>query len=82
MQPLFIVDILKEGFIGILLLLDTLIYGLIASAFKIFMALASARLLSNETYTEVSNKIYIIVGVFMLFVISYSLLMISRMLIW
>ncbi len=74
MQPLFIVDILKEGFIGILLLLDTLIYGLIASAFKIFMALASARLLSNETYTEVSNKIYIIVGVFMLFVISYSLL--------
>ena len=74
MQPLFIVDILKEGFIGILLMLDTLIYGLIASAFRIFMALASARLLSSETYTEVANKIYIVVGVFMLFVIAYSLL--------
>ena len=74
MQPLFIVDILKEGFIGILLMLDTLIYGLIASAFRIFMALASARLLSSETYTEVANKIYIVIGVFMLFVIAYSLL--------
>ena len=74
MYPLFIVDVLKEGFIGILLMLDTLIYGLIASAFRIFMALASARLLSSETYTEVANKIYIVVGVFMLFVISYSLL--------
>lgn len=73
-KTLFLIEALKEGFVGILLTLDTLIYGLVSSSFKVFMSIASARLLSSEAYTEIANKIYIIVGVLMLFVLSYAIL--------
>lgn len=71
---LFVIEALKEGFIGILLTLDTIIYWLIAGAYKIFMAIAGARLLSSDAYTEIANKIYIVIGVVMLFVLSYAIL--------
>ena len=67
-------DVLKKGFIGIILTLDTLIYGLISSAFKVFMAIASARLLSSDAYYTIANKLYLIIGVVMLFVLSYAML--------
>ena len=67
-------DVFKEGFIGIILILDTLIYGLIGSAFRVFMAIASARLLSSEAYYAIANKVYLIIGVLMLFVLSYGIL--------
>lgn len=74
MSTLFIMDAIKEGFIGIILTLDTLIYGLIGGAFKIFMALAGARLLTSDAYYEIANKLYVVIGVLMLFVLSYSIL--------
>ena len=67
-------DVLEKGFIGIILTLDTLIYGLISSAFKVFMAIASARLLSSDAYYAIANKVYLIIGVLMLFVLSYAML--------
>jgi hypothetical protein len=67
-------DVLEKGFIGIILTLDTLIYGLISSAFKVFMAIASARLLSSDAYYTIANKVYLIIGVLMLFVLSYAML--------
>ncbi len=67
-------DTIKSGIIGILLTLDTFIYGLIGSAFRIFMAIASARLLSSDAYYEVANRVYVIIGVLMLFVLSYAIL--------
>ena len=65
--------IIKDA-LGILLTLDTLIYGLITSVFKIFMALAGARLLTSEAYYDIANKVYAIIGVVMLFVLAYSVL--------
>lgn len=67
-------DVLKKGFIGIILTLDTLIFGLISSAFKVFMAIASARLLSSDAYYAIANKLYLVIGVVMLFVLSYAML--------
>ncbi len=69
-----LLDAFERGFIGVILILDTLIYGLISSAFRIFMAIAGARLLSSEAYTAIANKIYLIIGVLMLFVLSYGIL--------
>lgn len=66
--------IFEFGFIGIFLTLDTLIYDCVGKAFNIFMAIAGARLLSTEAYMAVANKVYIIVGVLMLFVLAYSIL--------
>ena len=73
-MQLLAINILKEGFFGILLTFDTIIYGLIGGAFKVFMAVAKARLLTSDTYYNVANKIYLIVGVMMLFVLSYAIL--------
>lgn len=67
-------DIISEGLYGIVLILDTIIYGLISSAYKIFMAIAGARLLSSEVYYDIANRLYVIVGVVMLFVLSYAIL--------
>ena len=74
-QSLFLLgDVFKEGFVGMILVLDTVIYGLIGSAFRVFMAIASARLLSSEAYYAIANKVYLIIGVLMLFVLSYGIL--------
>lgn len=73
-STLFILESLQKGFIGILLTLDTLIYSLISSSFKVFMAIAGARLLSSDAYFEIASKIYVVVGVLMLFVLSYAIL--------
>lgn len=73
-STLFVLESLQKGFIGILLTLDTLIYSLISSSFKVFMAIAGARLLSSDAYFDIANKIYVVVGVLMLFVLSYAIL--------
>lgn len=65
---------IQEGFFGICIALDGVIYGFISSVYKIFMALAGARILNSSLFTEIANKIYIIIGVVMLFVLSYALL--------
>lgn len=71
---MFSLGIVSEAFYGIILTLDTWVYGLITSAYKIFMAIASARILSSDAYTSIANKVYIIVGVGMLFVLAYAIL--------
>ena len=74
MLLLSIGDFVSEVFLGIIMTLDVIIYGLVNSAYKIFMAIASARLLSSDVYYEIANRIYIIIGVLMLFVLSYAVL--------
>lgn len=67
-------DILSEMFLGVIMILDTLIYTLIGSAYKIFMAIASARLLSSDVYYDIAGRVYVVIGVVMLFVLSYAIL--------
>ncbi|MBQ8659291.1 MAG: hypothetical protein IJ475_00425, partial [Bacilli bacterium] len=60
--------------LSLLLILDSFIYKLIASSYRIFMALSGARLLSSEAFSMIANKLYIIIGVVMLFVLSYAII--------
>ena len=71
---MYSLGIVTEAFLGIILTLDSWIYSLISSAYKIFMAIASARILSSDAYTAIANKVYVIVGVGMLFVLSYAIM--------
>ena len=64
MQLLFLGDFLSSVFMGIIMTLDTFIYSLVNSSYRIFMAIASARLLSSDVYYEIANKIYIIITKF------------------
>ena len=57
-----------------LLLLDGVIYNLIDWLYDIFDFLARVNIFSNDTYSEIVQRIYVILGLFMLFVLAYSLL--------
>lgn len=71
---MYSLGIVTKAFLGIILTLDSWIYSLISSAYKIFMAIASARILSSDAYTAIANKVYIIIGVGMLFVLAYAIM--------
>ena len=60
---MYSLGIVAEAFLGIILTLDSWIYSLVSSAYKVFMAIASARLLSSDAYTEIANKVYIIIKI-------------------
>ncbi len=70
------INVSKYGLSGILLFLDSLVYWGVAKAFALFYALAgvSADVITQDTYQAIANKFYVIIGVVMLFYISYSLL--------
>ena len=57
-----------------LLLLDGVIYNLVDWLYDIFDFLARVNIFSNDTYSDIVQRIYLILGLFMLFVLAYSLL--------
>lgn len=65
---------LTFGIPGLFLFLDSIVYWLVAKLFSLFEALAGASIIQNGFFEEILDKMYVIVGVFMLFVVAYSLL--------
>ena len=62
-------------FYGMLLALDAIIYSFISYVYQIFLALAQGGdILNGDAVEGLVNRIYIIIGVIMLFIIAYSLL--------
>lgn len=59
---------------NLLLLLDGVVYDLIDYLYDIFNALAGINIFSQDTYSEIVERIYVILGLFMMFVLAYSLL--------
>ena len=54
--------------------LNALVYDFVSFMYQIFIALAGATVFSSEQYQAIANRIYIIIGVVSLFLISYALL--------
>ena len=78
-----IFGILKSGFIagkpmqiwyGICLGLDGIIYSFINYLFKLFLVLAGANIFTEDTMVDFIRRIYQLIGVIMLFMLSYALL--------
>lgn len=59
---------------NILLLIDGAIYDLIDYIYDIFNFLAGYNIFSQETYNQIVQRIYVILGMVMLFALAYSLL--------
>lgn len=59
---------------NVFLFLDGMLYGLIDSIFDVFNFLAKVNLFSNENYMKIVRNVYMILGLIMLFALSYSLL--------
>lgn len=58
----------------ICLSIDTVIYNAIAWMYSVFMALAGARIFSNDLIDSFVQRMYLIVSIVMLFVVAYSFL--------
>lgn len=65
---------IKSGVMALLLTLDGIVYNFICGFYDIFLALTRLNLFSNEDYQTIVQRIYIIIGIVMLFTLSYSLL--------
>lgn len=67
-------DALKEGLIGFLLMIDGVVYWLIGIIFDLFVQLAGVTIFTQATYHDIAERFLTIIGVAMLFYLTYSLL--------
>lgn len=65
--------ILKKIF-SFLVFVDSVIYNFIRYVYEIFITLTKVNLFGVEDYKELVNRIYVILGLIMLFILAYSLL--------
>ena len=67
-------DTILSALWGFLLTIDGLIYNLICYVTEIFNSLVKLNVFTNEDYNDIVSRIYIVLGLIMLFVLAYSLL--------
>lgn len=71
---MLISNFITSGIMSILLFIDGIIYNFVRYIYEIFIFLAKINLFDEKDYNGIVNRIYIILGVVMLFVMAYSLL--------
>ena len=69
-----VTDWLSAQFQKIMLWIDSVIYWAVSMVYQLFIKLATIRLFDNEFFGDFANRIYAILGVFMLFYLAYALL--------
>jgi len=69
-----IVDWFNNALHGFLLLLDEVVYWTASQCYQLFIKLAGTRLFEDNFFANFANRIYAILGVFMLFYLAYALL--------
>ncbi len=60
--------------IWLFLFIDTFVYWLINISYQTFLAISQIRIFSDEDIYDLSQRIYILIGVFALFFVAYALL--------
>lgn len=68
-------EAIVEFFQGFLIWIVALVYNLVAYLFEIFTVLANTNIFKEHHYTAIMEKIYVILGVIMLFIMAYNFLM-------
>ena len=59
---------------GFLFWLDSLVYGLVEGAYNIMSELARTTILGFDTIVEFADRLYVLIGIFMLFKVAFSLI--------
>lgn len=60
--------------LNVLMFLDSVLYNLIGIAYEMFVKLAAVNLFDKSDYNDIVKRVYVILGVVMLFILAYSLL--------
>lgn len=66
--------IVNTAIMGFFLFLDGIVYNFVRWFYQIFLFLAQLNLFDTDDYISIVNRLYIIIGVVMLFILAYSLL--------
>ncbi len=67
-------DLIESSFTSILLFVDSVIFWAISELYGLYLQLANVRYFTNDTISDLTDRIYIIVGVIALFLVTYALL--------
>ena len=70
MEASFWIDLLRNIFGW----LDQLVYGFITTVYNVFTNLASYTLINTEVLQTFTQRIYALIGIFMLFKLTFSLI--------
>ena len=65
---------LDEKLSQLFLMIDSALYSAVAWLYEIFLAVAKTEIFSNEIYDNFAQRVYVVLGVVMLFVLAYELL--------
>ena len=67
---MWIIDILRS----LLFSIDKIVYGLIGDVYNLFVEIANTTIFTSTMIEEFTGKVYALVGIFMLFKVSFSIL--------
>lgn len=65
---------IQQGFYGALLTIDSVFYSAIQYLYDVFIMLTKIKLMDGTEATQIIQRVYVLIGVVMLFLLSYSLL--------
>ena len=70
-------DTLKQAWYGLWVLIDSLVYSLISIAYQVFNLIAKASLYNSENgdIKVIVERISVILGIGMLFIIAYNIIL-------
>ena len=74
MQYLILGDWFTKGLKSISYLLDSIVYYLARIAFEVFCSISEVTLINGETVEEITRRVYVILGIAMVFILAYYLL--------
>ena len=69
-----IVNAIQNFFFNIFLTIDAIVYYLIDVCYQVFLVLAKAQIFDQKLFGDILKRVYILIGVLMMFFIFYSLL--------
>ena len=64
-------DLIERVLTHIFLFIDTFVYWLVNLAYQTFLAISQIRIFSNQDLNDLSQRIYIIIGVVAVFLVWY-----------
>ena len=67
-------ELIRRLLVGLLGMIDKVVYGLIELIYNLLMDIASATPFDNEIFSMFAERVYALLGLFMLFKVSFSLI--------
>lgn len=71
----FFTEAVAETWMSIWLSLNSMVYGLISTLYQLFVTVANVSLFSDEVFEQITGRLYVIMGIAMLFIFAYNLIL-------